>query len=222
MIFFLFASIPLTFLFLVSCCHADALGRRGFWIPVVQGVFTYLPAVLLFLIFRGSSEAVYTTARLYFFHFYHDYFLWLLLGTLGYFLIHGFPRYTDEGGLDLFGFFTGFFTAVNLFELIFRTGNFTPYTLFLLPLSRISLVILATMLITKGFSFDGFQQWALFGAAVLTALLPAFSALLYEIHFPVLAWLVTFILILGAGGVYLFSNRSYRYRINPFQRNRER
>ncbi len=157
---FLLASLPLFFLMLIWLPWGP---RRTPEIAFLVGTFfkgllMFFPGILVILILRRIFGFSYAGFVLYLSLLQRDH-LFPLLAAVGSLLILKsklqISGVEEENFLGVFAFLAGFMAMENIADLVRAWGNWNAYLLFLLPIHRISALLLVSLAARKFFPWEG-------------------------------------------------------------------
>jgi len=180
---FLVACMPLLFA-LVILLPWDRRAPRPLALvsAYFRGVLLFFPGYVVIVIVRAIAGFSYSGFLFYLSLFARDHWAPMAAALTAFLLVNRLTVIpdTDEGVfLNVFAFLAGFYTLVNLTDLVRGWGNWTGYELFVLPVLRLAGVLLVSMAARRYFRWQG-RDAALFGlvATCLAALLTVASYLL--------------------------------------------
>ena len=144
---FLVGVIPLLFIFLKE--SFSPLQRSSFFAILIKGLLFFIPSFLIFLIFRNIIPVKYTFWGHYFLYGFRDVFFWVLL-SLGFFFLARLHRTgtARDCSYAFISYFTGLITPLAITDLITHSKWQNSYTLFLVPVIRIILLFMLSVLIS--------------------------------------------------------------------------
>jgi len=209
MVLFLLGSVPLFYGFLMSLILPPRRYGRELWFWFFRGILTFIPAYLLFLLLRKIVPLVFTPLGIYGYYFYHDAFLFGLLSVAGYVLIAVyFPRSGDRSVGEVLSYLSGFFTCVAAADFVRHYGEFDLYLMFLLPVLRLSTILVFAILLPRALDRRGEIPYHHIIAAVLFLALTAVVPLLYVIHLEWISILGAVVIAAGTGAFFWLNRDS--------------
>jgi hypothetical protein len=166
-----------------------------------KGVLLFFPGFLVILIVRGIFGFSYGGFLLFFSLLLRDH-LSPLLAALGCLLIMKsrlqISGIEEENFLGVFAFLAGFFAMENLADLVRSWGNWSAYVLFLLPMLRLSAVLLVSLAARRFYPWEGRDAFllCLVGAGLTLGL--AVPGFLFLVNRPVWSIPLTVLPLLAA------------------------
>ncbi len=135
--------------------------------------------------------------------------MFILLSLPVYFMIYGIDG-SDRGRLrEVFTFFAGFLSVLNIRDALVHVGQYDYYILFLLPLVRILILILLTMTIYESLGEYGYMKYLLIGAGLVGSVLFNFTTFFFYTNLFIPANLILGFFCLFGG---IMSFMSFRNR----------
>ncbi len=182
MALFLIGSLPLFFLLFVWLPWSPKRAPEASFVvgTFLKGVLMFFPGYLVLLIARRIFGFSYSGFLLFLSLLQRDQ-LFPLLAGMGCLLILTsklqISGIEEENFLGVFAFLAGFLAMENIADLVRAWGNWSSYILFLLPIQRLSTVLLVSLVARRFFPWEG-RDAAFFlatGAALAVGLtVPAF------------------------------------------------
>jgi len=213
MILFLMMILPLI-LILVALIYGPWIhDRPGMLSSLFWGLKAFVPGCLLYLLGVHFLKRTYTPGNLLFYHLFRDYLLWFFLALTGYGLLYSsrskdYTRKTSE----FLAYLLGFFLLTGVVDVLMRFGSYNLYSLFLLPLFRVTLIFGAAGLLGFWGRLEGAIQY-LFLFLLLILTLPAgLSAMFFYVNHPFWSWLIAAICLPGYAALFVLpalKNRSF-------------
>lgn len=203
MVIFLLVSVPLSYGFLMSLILPPRRYSRELWFWFFRGILTFIPAYILFLLMRKIVGLGFTPFGIFAYYFYHDAFLLPAFGVAGYLLLSTyFPHFGGRHLAEALSFLSGYFTFVAAADFVRHFGGFDPYLLFLLPIMRLSTILVFAVLLPRALDQLSSVPYLLIGAGILYLAVTAAVPLLSVLHF---AWLaIALTAVIAAGSSYFF------------------
>jgi hypothetical protein len=212
MVLFLLASLPLLFslVILMPWDRRQAPKTIALSITFLKGVLVFFPAYMAVLLVRRIFGFSYDGFLLFLSLLLRDQLAPILAGLGGFLLLQrklSFPA-TDEGiFLTVFSFLAGFFSMMNIADVIRTWGVGETDVLFLLPFLRIGALLLLSLAAQRFFRWEGrdavgwiaagavlsclltmgsffFYSGRLVLAILLTAAPPLFGIVMFALRFP--------------------------------------
>jgi hypothetical protein len=188
-------------IFLIPVCLAIILinfNRSGQTIilpviPFFQGMFLFLPSFILSAVISGLMEPSYSTAGFFFYTFFHEHFIMLLLCFGWVVLLRNSLLLNPKENIlySIMAFFGGYYSMVNIHLFFSRITHLDAYTLFLLPVVNLSLVVLCAFFLTHLVREYGFLRYASLLSLIALPLLVTVFSILFLRHFPLPAAVAT-------------------------------
>jgi hypothetical protein len=170
---FLVASLPLLFslVIMLPWGRSGVPSRLTLVITLLKGILLFFPGYLVVALLRRIVGFSYDGFLLYLSLFLGDHAVPLLAGLGAFLLLQRTLAFsgTDEGiFLTVFSFLCGFMAMIDLTDLVRAWNTWTSYDLFLLPVLRLSGVVLVSLAAPRWFRWEG--RDALKFAAVVAGL----------------------------------------------------
>ncbi len=185
MIPFLLVSMPLLFGLVVSLPwgRARSAARLGVVSTFLKGLLVFFPGYLAILIVRRIFGFSYDGFLLYLSLLLRDHLAPILAALGGFLLLQrtlDLSRSDEDIFCTVFAFLSGFFSLVNVTDVLREWGQWDAYVLFLLPTLRVALLILVSL--SAGFFYrwegrDGVLFCAAGAALALVAALASYLSL---------------------------------------------
>ena len=134
MTLFHFFSFPLFAVLLVAIDfrrNEDNKKLAGYFI---KGMALYIPAFVVFLLFKAWISVSYNPIYMYLRVFFLDHFFYFIVVIAGFILIQGLDNLERVEFLQLAVFSTGFYAVAGVEAILQNTGVYNMYLLFFLPL----------------------------------------------------------------------------------------
>jgi hypothetical protein len=206
---FLVCALPLSFLLAQTLYEPWIRDRREALGSFFWGVLAFLPGLVVYLLFSGGLRLEFSPARIFLYFLIRDYLFWLALALLCYGLFFRAELVSPVQKASRFlAFLAGFFLLAGFLDLVLNFSGMDSYVLFLLPLNRLGLLILAAL----GMGFigsrtEGAAQLALFPLVLLAGLPAGLTAFLYHTSHPIWAWILSPLFLLASAAGLAFSLR---------------
>lgn len=203
MTIFALLSAFLTFVLVLSCMGGRAVSSSVVFGPFVRGFVSLFPAYLFIAWFEWGVMKQFMPAGLYVWHLTGAFLIPVVtLTILGALLVR--PVLTEqptEVFVGLMAFVSGFVVAWALADIVFGSQYPSPYTLFLEPVLRISVMLTIPALLTaaRG-SFGAIRILYILAALAWLCLLPL-APMLYYLGFFTWASTVTVLVLVATGGI---------------------
>ena len=150
----------------------------------------------------------YTAKGLYLYSLFHYSFYFIVLSIGGSIIISGLNRSVNRRNktLEVLAFLCGFYLLLGFADIFVHMRDFNILNLFIIPITRISIVFFSASVIAFSFNYSTFAKLApliviLFGGAV------AAVPMLFFMNFIPAAFGVLFILFVASGGLFFFAVR---------------
>ena len=205
MALFLLAIVPLFFLLLLWLPWG--WGKRNpaetsFLVGTfLKGVLMFFPGFLAVLIVRRIFGFSYTGFLLFLSLFQRDQ-LFPLLAAVGCLLVLKsklqISGIEEENFLGVFAFLAGFMAMMNIADMVRAWGNWSAYLLFLLPMMRLSALIVVSLSARRFFPWEGRASVPVLSLAAALALGFTIPAFLFLIDREGLAVLLTVLPLLAS------------------------
>jgi hypothetical protein len=143
-----------------------------------KGVSVFIPAYVLVVVLRRLVSQSYRPAKLYFFTFFEEHFVFYVVLIGGFVAFWGLANLYRIKILDFVSFSAGFYSVAALQAILENHGTLGEYHLFLLPIVRVAMIVLAALFAVKYLNAFGVFRvlYALF-LILLPFLVSLFSAL---------------------------------------------
>lgn len=157
---FLLFLFPLTFVLLIWLpWRPRSTPERAFLVGTFfKGVLMFFPGYLVILIFRRIFGFSYSGFVLFLSLLQRDQLV-PLLAALGSLLVLKskleISGIEEENFLAVFAFLAGFMAMLNIADMVRSWGNWSAYLLFLLPMLRLSAVLVLAMAARRFFPWEG-------------------------------------------------------------------
>lgn len=203
-------AIPFAYGIMLTLWGSRSSGSAATGAAFVKGAVSGLLFVLLMLLFPDVESALRPGIGTYLIRVAEDLGVPVFGGLLLFRLIH--RSGARLGGatkvLSISSFLSGAFTVVALLDALVRAPFFSVYELYLLPLLRVSVILIVAFLFGL---IDGETLWFryLYMVAVVAAPVAAGSAgYLALFNYPLPAVVVTVVFALGAAGLVIADRHS--------------
>ncbi len=217
MTLFTLLAVPLGMFLLGLLFYSDRCKTKKYWTTLLKGLMVFIPFMVVLFLFPESEPPFYNLSALYLFFWLKDFFFYQM-GAVGlFFLFFGFSfkrRKKIVQGMDrenlllhVSAFFTGFFTLTGLIDIVLHYGWYDVYVLFLLPTTRIALIIGTSLLMTKMLFFDRYWKIPFVVAAIALPSLAASVSLTFYANHTAWGILITGVLLIGAVACFSFLHK---------------
>jgi hypothetical protein len=204
---FLLLGIPLVCVFVsMLTWDSESVPRRLSLVSLFfTGVLLFLPAYIVMLILRRIVGFAFTGFALYACLMARDHLAPALLAVGAFLLVQ--RRFALQGSregifLTVFVFLSGFFTLFGPADFLALYGHWTPESLFLRPLQRLSLILVVSMAAPATFRWQGRSAAAFLSVAGVWSLALALLSWLSNINRGWIAVLGTAAAFLAAAVVF--------------------
>ena len=206
MTLFHFFSFPLFAVLLVAIDfrrNEDNKKLAGYFI---KGMALYIPAFVVFLLFKAWISVSYNPIYMYLRVFFLDHFFYFIVVIAGFILIQGLDNLERVEFLQLAVFSTGFYAVAGVEAILQNTGVYNMYLLFFLPLLRFAIIVLSSLLFMKIFYSFGLLKIGYIVGLFSLSFLAAVVSHLNEIHRTVWAFAICIIFLVLSFAIKHFSS----------------
>ncbi len=192
MFLFLMATVPLSLLLFFSVYRPWQAGRNFFLEDLLWGIRAFIPSLLIFWIVKYFLKISWNSEELFFYLLIKDYGLWGFLSVAGYGVLYGFGKkgFTEKTS-EVLAYMMGFFILSGIIDTLIQFGHYDLYTLFILPLFRISLIIYTVFILGLSSRLNWKNQVLLLICALLLTMFGGLARLLFYTRMIILAWVLT-------------------------------
>jgi hypothetical protein len=185
------AAIPLFLLTLSGVYASKNTDFKRLAVLFLKGAGVFIPAFLIYMLCRSVLVPSYRPFPLYLSGFFLDHALYFIAALVGFLLSYGSSNLQKIDFLEISFFYAGFYTLASVQAVLLNWGAYDFYLLFLLPLLRIVLVLLAALFFVNAvYSYGWIRAGYLLGFATLP-IATAFVTYLHETHRSTLSMIVT-------------------------------
>ena len=184
MIIFSLIIFPSLCIFINSILDIKGQGFKFFSNTYLKGIFTFLPALLLMSLISGIIKRTNTFSNIYLYHFIYDFAVYYALINFGYtFLFKNSMIYRFRERIsEIFTYECGFFSALAVFDALYMYKWESPYVLFILPCSRLAMVLIYSMLPPLISESSGFIKYIYILSMFILPFAVSFIAFFYYIN----------------------------------------
>jgi len=203
MILFLLTAMPLLFTFaLLLPWDEDKAPQKLFLVfQFLRGVLLFFPAWLILLGLRRIAGFAYNGFPLFLSLLSRDHLPPILLAAGGFLLVVRTVRYpsSDEGVfLTTVSFLSGFFAMMSVADFVSGYGRWDAHALFLLPLSRVAVVLFLAAVARRFERWEGRDGAAYCAMAAGAAVITCTASLLYSLNLEVFAFVLVSLFFVAA------------------------
>jgi hypothetical protein len=145
MALFHFAAIPLFLLVLSGLYGSKSTDFKKLGFFFLQGAVAFIPAFLVYILFRSIIFPSYRPILLYLYGFFLDHCIYFIVVPIGFMIGYGLSNMQRVDFLEVSFFYSGFYALASVQTIILNWGVYDAYLLFYLPLLRIGIVLLASL-----------------------------------------------------------------------------
>ena len=148
MIIFSVTVFPILCIFINSILNKNYQDLKFYRITFIKGILTFIPFIPVIFMLAGVIRKTNSLSNIYLYHFIYDFAFYYAAVNFGYaFLFKNSMIYRFREKIsEIITFECGFFTALSVFDGLYIYKWESPYLLFILPCSRIVLVLLFSIL----------------------------------------------------------------------------
>lgn len=205
MVVYLLTAVPLAYVFVILLLEAHVMPARITVVPAVKGAISYAIVVLVMSILSPIFPLYYRPATI-FLHFFMDELLLPLALLVGCFFLFSRGLWHEtriDRFLGLIAFFAGYYTVAGFVDIFAHAHYFSPYTLFLLPTVRVTLMILVPSGIVAFYEERMFVRYFYIAAAAAGPALGGLIAMYHVTNVGAVPYLITAgFFVAGIGGGY--------------------
>ena len=209
MVIFLAGAVPLAFSIVAfgyskSAVSVAELGQRA-----ARGFFSFIISFLIYLLLRPAVQLEYTFAGLYRYYLAHHnlYFaVWCVVTYLVYYKVPHTDTPEAESTLIL-AYFTAFYTLLAVGEILLNIKEITGYILFLLPLSRIGVILISVAALLFARRMYIVARYGLLLVPFAASAVAAFVPVLYTLRHVTGSVLLCVALFAIGGFLYVLADR---------------
>jgi hypothetical protein len=210
MILFQIASLPLLFALVVTLPwdRRRVPGGLSLASTFLKGILLFFPGYLAILIVRKIFGFSYDGFLLYLSLLLRDHLAPVLAALGGFLLVqrklemYGSEEHTF---LTVFAFVSGFFSMVNITDMVRTWGTWDAYVVFLLPTLRIALALGLALSAQRFYRWEGRDGVLFCGGGAALSLLAALSSFLLRSSRP--GWGAACAVILVTAGAFSFATQ---------------
>jgi hypothetical protein len=172
--------------------------------PFFQGMLLFLPSFVLSTIIFSMLEPSYTGAGLFFYTFFREHFVMLVLCFGWMILLRNSLLLKPKENIlyNIMAFVGGYYTLINIHEYLSRITHLDAYALFLLPLVNLSLVVLGALLLARVVREFGLARFGALAALIALPFAMTLCTVFFLRNLLVPSIISTVILVASAGGFY--------------------
>ncbi|GEM_PF-2662716 len=204
MFLFLLTAVPIAYLFLLAFMRQTDQPVQLTLVPFVKGMLAFVPAFALLLVLEHMVPNRFNAGPLYLRFTLVKIGVPLLAAVIGALLITGRRARVDFPGAmtATLSFISGYYSVSGILDTIRNIGQTDPYTLFLLPATRLVILVLLPVLLVAAHREVGVLRAAmLLGIVAIPAALGVVP-LLYRTGFRGWAMIAAGALLAAAVVVY--------------------
>ena len=208
MFIFMLTAIPLTFFLFYSIYEKWRDDKKYLIEDLGWGVKVFIVSLIIILITRYFVKTGWNTKELFIYHTVIDYALWAFICMAGYIILYGFEYKNFQiKFMEISGYLFGYYIFSGIIDTLVLFGNYNVYTLFMLPMFRVSLILFSALIISLAGNMNfRVQILAALGCVVLSCL-GGVAAMLFYIRNIAGAWIITAICLAGSAILTLFMTR---------------
>lgn len=166
MFLFPLVAIPLYTLFFANLYGLKSDDWKRLGILFLKGFCTAMPAYLLLYLVSRATAINYKPWALYFQLLLTKHLLPFGMAVAGFYFFHLLSRLDKIRLIDVFSFFTGFYTLAACYGLVLESSRYDVYLLFVLPVLHMAVIHLSSFLIEKNY-----YSYGIFRIGLTTALI---------------------------------------------------
>ena len=188
------------------------MGRRENLLPLgrpaARGVVIFIISYIFYLLLRPVVQLEYTPGGIYLYYLFHDNLFFLTWCIVAYLIYYQVPH-TDDPEAEIVPtlvYFTAFYSLLAISDILLNR-TLTAYVLFLLPLSRVGVLLVSVSAIILARRMYMVIRYALILVPFCAAAVAAFVPSLYiQRHVPGSVFLSAGLFAAG-GIIFFFSSR---------------
>ena len=203
MIVFLLTAMPLLFAFalLLPWDEGKAPQKLFLVFQFLRGVLLFFPAWLILLVLRSIAGFAYSGFPLFLSLLARDHLPPILLAAGGFLLVVRSIEYpsSDEGVfLTAVSYLSGFFAMMSVADFVSGYGRWDAHALFLLPVSRVAVVLFLAAVARRFERWRGSAGAAYCAVAAGAAVLACTASLLFSVNLGVFAFVLVSLFFVAA------------------------
>lgn len=204
LILFLLFSIPLTYLIVNSLFNNQNIKKRIVIMPFASGMIISIPILVLYWAFFDSFFNNWTSAGLYFYHFFNRDGLVgiyaVIIFSLYYFFL---AKDIKESMLrEITGYLSGLYFIIAIYDSLVVENWYGNLELFLVPMARISAILLISLFFSRTLKCIDWKKYLWIGLAVIIPVLISFIPVMYVSNLKTISVVFTIIFFCSTVIVY--------------------
>jgi hypothetical protein len=195
MILFLLTAMPLLFAFAILLPWDEGKAPQKLFLvfQFLRGVLLFFPAWLVLFVLRRIAGFAYSGFPLFLSLLVRDHLLPILLAAGGFLLVVRAIEYpsSDEGVfLTAVSYLSGFFAMMSVADFVSGYGRWDAHALFLLPLSRVAVVLFLAAAARRFERWEGRVGVVYCAVAAGAAVLACTGSFLFSVNLGVFAFVL--------------------------------
>ena len=205
LILFTLFSIPLTYLIVNAFYNNNNIKKRVIVLPFVFGMILSIPILLLYWSFFQSFFNNWTTTGLFFYYFFNrDGIIGLYIVIVIYLLFTFVEKKQKESQLrEITAYFMGLFFTIAIYDSLVAESWYGMLELFLIPITRLSSILLISLFIAKSLKKLDWQKYLLLGFALLVPVLMVFVPVMFVSNLILISIIISILIFGGSAVLYL-------------------
>lgn len=198
MILFSLFSIPLTYLIVNSFFNNYNIRKRTVFLPFVYGMTLSIPILILYWLFFQSFFNNWSPLSLYFFHFLNrDGAVGIYIVLVLLFILLYLNKGTGESRLrEITAYLAGLYFTMAIYDFLVAENWYGGLELLLIPIVRISSILLISVLISKVISFPDWRRYLWGGLSLLVPVITTFISVTYVINLVFFSVVISLLLLI--------------------------
>ena len=185
MVIFLAGSVPLMFAIAVLgyAKHSSSLTDLGQ--HVARGFFAFIVSFIVYLLLRPIVQLNYTSSGIYGYYLAHHNLYYLSWCVISYLIFYKIPH-TDTPEIEItpvLAYFAAFYALLAVSDILLNVKEITSYILFLLPISRIGVILISVAAIIFARRMYIIIRYGLLLIPFATSAVAAFVPLLHTLRY---------------------------------------
>ena len=209
MVIFLACSVPITFGLIAFGYKKDTFVFTEVGRPCARGFLIFIPAYITYLILRPVVQLEFDTASIFVYYLLHDNLYLLTWGVVSYLIYYKVPH-TDTPATEsvpMLAYFVSFYALLAVGDILFNEKALTLYVLFLLPVSRIGIILISVAALLFARRMYVVARYSLILVPFAGATVAAFVPVLFTQNFVTGSIFLSLSLIIVGGAMYLLADR---------------
>ncbi len=209
MVIFLAGAVPLAFSIVAFGYSKTSFSITDLGQRAARGFFSFFIAFVIYLLLRPVVQLEYTTGGIYRYYLAHHnlYFLsWCVISYLVYYKV----PHTDTPNTEstpIFAYFAAFYTLLAVGEILLNVKEITPYILFLLPLSRIGVILISVSALLFARRMYMITRYGLLLIPFAASAAAAFVPTLYTLRHVTASVILSIALFAIGSGLFILADR---------------